>query len=204
MTRDEEESQALEILSKGTVAFRHTWESGGRKKTIEVFEFDGQYARWEGDEPLGPFLSLYVALCESDLMDELDEAGGLVASNVCEGTGGMCGDGETRIYRVGGMYLISDDWGCLEDYGPFQDLEDAFGHCDFFRVNPYTDISCSEISTEDLVQRLECDEDEPFQLTVDDEEWEWDGKQFRRNREDGWEEDELEEDELGEDGKQPT
>ena len=152
MTRDDE-SQPLVILSKGTVAFRHTWESGGRKKTIEVFEFDGRYARWDGDEPLGPFFSLYVALCESDLMDELDEAGELVARNVCEGTGGMCGDGETRIYRVDGMYLISDDWGCLEDYGPFQDLEDAFRHCDFFSVNPDTTISCSEMSTEGLVQR---------------------------------------------------
>jgi hypothetical protein len=183
LTRDKEKREALEILSKGTVAFRHSWESRGRKKTIEVVELDGRYAL-RGEKPLGPFDNLYEALSESEMMDELDEAGYLVGLNSCIGTGSMIGDGDTRIYEVGGMYLISDDWGYLEDYGPFEDLEDAFRHCDFVRVNQYTNISCSEISTEDLVQRLECYEDEPFQLTVNDEEWEWDGEQFRRVRED--------------------
>ena len=127
MTRDEKEKEALRILRRGTVAFRHTWKSGRQENTIEVFKLKDKYACREEDEPLGPFDSLEEALWESGLMEDRHKAGELVARNVCEGTGGMCGDGETRIYRIGGLYTNDDSWGC-GDQGLFETLEEAIAY----------------------------------------------------------------------------
>jgi hypothetical protein len=194
----EKRRKALEILSKGAVAFHHTWKpreveqtwrrrGAGRvprsqPKTVEVFEFNGKYARRDAKEVLGPFSSLNEALLESELLDDLDEAGELIAYNSCTGTGGMCGDGETRIYKIGGMYLINDDWGGLDEWGPFPTLDEAAGKCGLFYASPYSnDIFCMELSADEITERLSQDEDEPFGLSINGEDWEWDGKEFRRD-----------------------
>jgi hypothetical protein len=185
LTRDEGEREALEILSKGTVAFRHSWELGGRKKTIEVVELDGRYTL-RGEKPPGPFDSVNDALCQSELMNELDEAGELVALKVCEGTGNMCGDGETWIYRIAHLYLGTDSWGNETRF--FETLEEAIEYFSVFHVDATSNVvSCTELETEAIIPRLKVrhPEDDPFLLSVNDEPWEWDGKRFHRSREDG-------------------
>jgi hypothetical protein len=197
MAGDEDEREAEEILSKGTVAFRHTWESSRSEgeRTVEVVELDGKYELRHGGEAVGPFDSLYDALYRSDLMDELDEAGDLVALNVCEGTGNMCGDGETWIYRIGHLYLGTDSWG--QDTRFFETLEDAIEHFGVFHVDPNCNVVfCTELETEEIIERLELrgSSKGPFWLVINDEDWEWTERGFRRVRED----------EPGADGKQPT
>jgi hypothetical protein len=192
MTRDEKEKEALRILRRGTVAFRHTWKFGRQENTIEVFKLKGKYACRAGEEVLGPFKGLYDALYESGLGDVAKEEGEEVASSICEGTGGMCGDGETWIYRIGGLYFGTDSWG--QDSRFFETLAEAIEYFGVFLVDQNNNtVSCTEITTEEIIRQLRLREpgDNPFWVIVNGEAWEWDGEHFHPLRGHG----------VGEDGK---